>query len=53
MLVEDIVEYEGSLCNEGSSSWISINRGSYQSKMVQLVYGEFCSWVGVYLGAAF
>ena len=53
MLIEDIVEDEGALCTEGSIICLFINRGYYQGNMVQVVYGAFCTCVGVSLGAAF
>ena len=47
MLIGNIFEYEGALCTEGSISWLSINRGSYQGKGLQVVHGVFCSCVSV------
>ena len=42
ILINEIVKEEGTLCNDGGSSWLSINRGSYQGKRVQVVDGDFC-----------
>ena len=43
MFINEIVEDEGSLWTEGSISWISINRGSYQGNRVQVVDCSFYS----------
>ena len=55
MLIEDIVEDEGSLWTEGSISWLSINISYYNGKRVQVAGGDFCPCidVGVLLGAAY
>ena len=49
----EIVEDEGALWTEGSISCISVNRGYYTGKRVQVVDSEFCPCVGVSLGLAF
>ena len=55
LCLEEIVEYEGPLCTEGSISWLSTNIGSCQRNMVQVVCGYFSSFVGVsvLLGSAY
>ena len=53
MFNEDIVEDERAICTEGGISWLSINIGSYQGKMVQVVDGEFFPCIGVSMGAEF
>ena len=47
MLIEDIVEDDGALWTEGIISWLSINRGSYHGKNVQVVNGTFFPCVGI------
>ena len=41
MLIKDIFEDEGVLWTEGSTSWLPINIGSSQGKLVQVVDGDF------------
>ena len=53
MLIEEIVEDEGAILTEGRTSWIYINIGSYQGKMVHVVDCAFRPCVGVSSGAAF
>ena len=53
MLIKDIFEDEGALWSEGSISWIFINGGSYQENRVQVADDNFCTCVGLSLGAAF
>ena len=53
MFNEDIVEDQREICTEGDISWLSINIGSYQGNMVQVVDGEFFPCVGVLMGAEF
>ena len=50
MLIEEIVEDEGALWTEESSSWLSMNRGSCQGKRVHVVEGALHPCVGVSLG---
>ena len=40
MLIEDIFEDEGSLCTEGIILWLTINKGSYRVRRVQVLYGS-------------
>ena len=47
---EDIVEDERALWTEGIISWLSINRGSYYFKRVQVIYGDFRPCVVVLSG---
>ena len=47
MLIEEIVEEEELLWNEGIISWLSINRGSYHGKIVKVYDGAFCTFGGV------
>ena len=53
MLIEEIVKDEGALWTKGGISWLSINRGSYRVKIVQVDDGAFHPCVGVSSGAAF
>ena len=53
MLIKDIFEDEVALLSEGSISWISINGDSYQENRVQVADGNFCTCVGLSLGAVF
>ena len=55
MLIEDIVEYEGTLWTDGRISYISINRLSYKFKRVQVFNSAFlpCIGAGVNLGEEF
>ena len=53
MLIEEIVEDEGALWNEGIILCLFINRGYYQVNMLQVVYGAFCNCSGVSPGATF
>ena len=53
MLIDDIVEDEGSFWNERSILNIFINIGYYQGNMVQVVYGAFCTCVSVLSGAVY
>ena len=46
MLIEEIVENEGELWTEGSISWLSIHKGPYHGKRVQVVYGDFLPCIG-------
>ena len=42
VLIDDIVEDEGSLWTQGIILWISTNRGYYKGKRVQVFDGDFC-----------
>ena len=53
MLIEDIVEDKISLLTGVIFLWLSINRGSYHGKRVQVVDGAFCPFVGFLSGAAY
>ena len=53
ILIEEIVEGEGALWADGSISWLSINRGSYCGKRVQVVDSAFLPCVGVLSGASY
>ena len=55
MFIKEIVEDEGSLWTEGSTSGLSINRGSYHDNRVQVVDVSSRSYVGVrvFPGAAY
>ena len=55
MLIDDIVEDKGALWDDGRISWISIYRGSYNGKRVQVFDGDFRPYtgVGVLSGAAY
>ena len=41
MFIDEIVEDERALWTEGSISWLSINRGSYQGKRLKIVDSDF------------
>ena len=53
MFIREIVEDEGSLWTEGSTSGLSINRGSYHGKTVQFFDGAFFPFVIFSFGAAY
>ena len=53
MLIKEIVEDKGELWTEGISLHLSINIGSHQGNMVQVVGGAFYPCVGTFLGSSF
>ena len=53
ILIEEIFEDEGALLTKGSISWLSIDRGSYHDKRVQVVDGDFLHFFGVLFGAVY
>ena len=53
LLIDEIVEDEGTLWTDGIISWISINIGSHKGKRVQFTDDAFCSCVVISLGEVF